>query len=294
MKPYNLLLLSDRFPSTLDGIHYSFQMIAWGLWREFWAMPHVAVRYQSVYDPVDGKPTDFILAHYYFGSALNKAVLMRRPSVRHEVLLFMEIPNGPPLFDRCFTYLPFPQFGYCEQIECPCLLDAIAAHNAPKRPRTVLLDHYWRDHAAKGKDFSAKLHEWLAGTPYEVSQLRRLDNDADFAFPPWVRQIPELPYPDYLDATADQETFVLTHIGSYEHSIIDMVARGTRVIIPSIDGVPQAPRGLVERLNLPTFADRDELLALLSSPVVDPLPPGALTDMPQVAARIDAYIQGKL
>jgi len=56
--------------------------------------------------------------------------------------------------------------------------------------------------------------------------------------PPWVRSIREAIYPSYLAETAPFETFLVTHPGSYEHSIIDMAARGSQVFVPSWEGRP--------------------------------------------------------
>jgi len=84
------------------------------------------------------------------------------------------------------------------------------------------------------------------------------------------------------------------HPGSYEHSIIDMAARGIRVLVPQIDGKPFIHPELVEALRLATFGSETDLDDLLNATphqatLLDDGQP--YHDLAEIAAQIDAYCQ---
>lgn len=300
-KPYTIALYSLWCPDEPSGIRSSFQMIAWGLRREFAKLPHVTLRY---IDTDDAKMTieaaDFSLLHDLFGRPSYERLPEMRAATRRRIIGLMEIPYPSPLIDQCFTFLPTPwpnrahiklPWPEVEQITLPVIQELLepTAHIA-KQPGSVLLDHQWLENGTT-TDWNASIHEWLKfrmqNTP--VAQLRR--ERCERSDPPtWVRSIPESGYPTYLAMTADFETFVVTHPGSYEHSIIDMAARGIRVLVPKVAGHPFCNQSIIDDLRLETFTDGDELCALLDTL---PNPPrlDKLTDMPEIVARIDQYCQ---
>jgi len=71
------------------------------------------------------------------------------------------------------------------------------------------------------------------------------------------------PFADYLQRTNRVETFVVTHRECYGYQVIDMVARGIRVVTP----VGFLHHSVVDGFQLPTFRNQEELLAIVSSPV---------------------------
>jgi hypothetical protein len=326
VKPYHLWLISETKPESPDEIHSSNQMIAWGLLSGFSKLPHVILTHCRTqprdYDvtgtdwkaALDAQPpVDFTLVHSYTPAPIFEHMSLIRAKTSRQVMWMSELPYN--IFDYSFTFLPCSGNG--EQIPLPALCDVLNASMAgvKKLPGSVLLDHAWGwtdGSKCDGEDpnlWCNRLYQWLA--PHKdlrvVAQLERPAHEemAGITIPNWVRRVPGAFYPDYLRATAPYENFVMTHPGSYEHSIIDMAARGIRVLVPSPTvnhmhrdgwavvnaGRHFAPQDTITRLGLPIFRNREEFLSLLNTPF-DGSGWGKLcTDLPQMAARIDAHCQ---
>lgn len=293
MKPYSLLLVSLTKPTTPEAIRCSNHMIAYGLWSEFEKLPHVTLHHQGSDEPLaSDTPCDFVLIHAYLGRPIYDELAAIRSNTRRKVMVILEIPHHSPLVDHSFLFLPI-EHANSEQIRMPIIRTLLDASRRPTWPGSVLLDHVWLPFCGTERDWTERLHQWLAPVVdrHPVGQLKRGGYEAAEQFPPWVVSIPEAGYPDYLRATAEYETFILTHPGSYEHSIADMAARGIRVLVPVSNGKAFCHPSIIEDLKLETFRNGDELLSLLDGPKPPPLPPETFTDMPQVVGRIDAYCQ---
>ena len=282
--PYQLLLISNDKADTPEGIFTCGQMLAWGLWREFSKLPHVTLTYQNAEVPLGVQPqVDFTLLHSYFASPIFNELPALRTLTRKHIINFMEIPHAD--VDYNFTYLPTGN----EQVLFPCVSELLNRNPmGEKWSNSVLLDHSWRD----GEVWNDRLYEWLEPLKDScvIGQLRRPEHEK-LAPPEWVQSIPQLCYLEYLKQTAPYENFVLTHPGTYEHSIIDMMYRGIRVLIPMQDGDTFVDPNTVNTLGLPTFSSRDELLAHLKNPQDGDWRMALCTDMPEIVRRIDAYCQ---
>jgi hypothetical protein len=79
---------------------------------------------------------------------------------------------------------------------------------------------------------------------------------------PGVREIRRMPFAQWLAATDRLETFLMTHRESYGYSVLDMFARGTRVLCPR----PFVPLHFRDRFHFGTFETSDELLDQLRTP----------------------------
>jgi hypothetical protein len=301
MKPYSLLLVSWLKPDSLEGIRNSNQMLAYGLWSEFSRLSHVTLAYQDSEEPVDvaGPRCDVALLHCFLQRPIFHQIPQLRSRVSGALIGFSELPT--PDCDIQFTFL---DSGRSDAIHlpCPCLADLLREHTRSKRPGTILLDHAWGPYLKmrSSADWSSRIQEWLlrddgpAAATGMVYQLDRAGQGGERHNS--ITPIPEASYRAYLQMTERMETFIVTHRGSYEHSVIDMAARGTRVLVPESDGAPFIPRELVARLGLETFKNRGDLENLLAHPK-PPDPQTVLrhcTDMPQVVSIIDRTIQGLL
>ena len=307
MKPYTLLLVSLRKPDKPSGIVCSNHMIAWGLWEAFGRMSHVTLDYQDSDSPITAQgPWDHVLIHAYFGAPIYDVLPAIRQQTQGEIMLTMEVPHPSPLLDRQFTFLKSPLLN-AEHTPLPCLTGLLAKHIQSKEPGSVLLDHVWLPIVGTPMDWCPRIRQWLDGyataqltkpeqayAGHRCAQLCRGGCEAEEQLPFGWRGIPEMSYPSYLAATATFENFIVTHPGSYEHSIIDMAARGIRVLVPQTDGVPFVPKELVDSLHLATFADQAELSNILATPTTQPtlLDDGQpYQDLGAIANRIDAYCQ---
>ena len=295
-KSYHLCIMSLKNPSNLNESRSSTHMITWALWSEFTKLPHVILEFQSIYEPLSDSSPDFVLFHACFGeNALSRLAEIRK-HVKHKTMVFMELTLPESYVDYSFTYLPQTITVPYEEVSLPCLCTALDEHNNVKTHNSILLDHIWPNYCGTDKEWSSRIYEWLEpyADRYSVAQLRRSGCAAFENFPSWVTPIAEKPYIEYLDITAHYETYILTHFGSYEHGVIDMAYRGTRVLVPILNDRPFIPQATIERLNLATFSTQDELLALLDAPPSIANQRKLFTDISDVVARIDAYCQENL
>ncbi|MFA5766398.1 MAG: hypothetical protein WC919_00555 [Candidatus Paceibacterota bacterium] len=271
-------------------------MMTWALWDEFSKLPHVALEFQSIYEPLSNTHPDFVLFHACFGDLEFGQLAAMRRRAKYKTISFMELGLTKTYVDYCFVYLPQATITHCEEIPLPCLSKILDEHNNIKSKSTILLDHVWPPYCGTNKEWSLQLYNWL--TPckhrFSISQLRRCGCATSENFPRWVMPIAEKSYTDYLDATSHFETYILTHPGSYEHSVIDMAYRGTRVLVPVMDDRPFIPKSTIERLNLSTFSTKFELMALLERPVRVADKRQSFSDMSRVVSSIDTYCQKEL
>jgi len=68
-----------------------------------------------------------------------------------------------------------------------------------------------------------------------------------------------VPFAQWLAATDRLETFLITHCESYGYAILDMFARGTRVVCPA----PFLPPHFQDKFHFGTFNTKNELIKLL-------------------------------
>jgi len=285
-RPYSICIYG--YPAPLEEIRWSLEMITFGLERGFRALPHVNVRgCLNVNHAGTGEipPCDFLIIHACLGD-FHLDFQALRATVGKTVLV-LEYPS--PLVDHNFCFREDSRTGIKGRttILRPCLKDFLV--NEPKDDKLVLLDHNWPPRG--GQDFSAWLYPALEPLLDEGYRFIQLGGEArELLAPPWVTRIPVLPYPEYLAATARVGTFIPTHSGSYNHSLIDMFARGTRVLVR---GSMHLPPDMVRDIRLPVFRSGDELRDLIRQPIdhagwdrkID-----LCTDMKDVVGVMDAWM----
>jgi hypothetical protein len=290
MKSYSMALVASYIPKTPNDIMSSTGMTAYGLWREINRRSHITPYFQPTASPLVIPEVDFVLAHELFGEPFESLMLAIKERCRYKRMLFLELSLLADKCDYNFVWLPTSRSN-CELVPCPYMRDIIEAHNAPKIPGSVLLDHLWPSTIGTDRDWTPRLYSWLYGREH-VAQLLRPGADENHVYPPWIKQIPLCGYEEYLEATAPYETFILTHPESYECSIIDMRARGTRVLVPSHNNEIQMLNPFhVFRLGCQLYETKEHVDLHLSSLLPPTPPPDMFTDMPDAFDQIDAYCQ---
>ena len=148
--------------------------------------------------------------------------------------------------------------------------------NVPKDTNAYLLDHSWPEY----KDERWQDEETVLTVLREVHPNAKVCKFAfsrrdvaapkvshDDLMPSWVDPIPPLPYLEYLDRTKQFGTFIVTHHGSFNHTIVDMAARGIRVI----SSKRLIAQSMIGGLGVQTYDDANGLRRLLTSPVTAPV-----------------------
>lgn len=245
----------------------STHMFARGIVSRFSRIANVDIRavISPTFDPHGNliPPCDVLLVHHYFINKENDFsfdVEEIRKRAR-KVALFLEL--GSDLADMSFTYQPTccKPVGAEVVIPLPCEQELLAQTTRPKTNNAVLLDH---DYKRPNVDvLCAEIYRVIEPLrdKIEFYQLERFAEKDRFR-PDWVRPIPVMPYLDYLRATARMAAFVVTHPGSYNHSIVDMAARGTRVFAPKgcVSSYLSTPMGVTEVDDLVELRDHLDLL----------------------------------
>jgi hypothetical protein len=165
-----------------------------------------------------------------------------------------------------------------------------------KRAKTVLIDHWDQNTPC---DWTHQIEAWLKEVAHEFEISRYVQNETNERAPghektePNVNEIRRMPFRQWLEVTDCLETFVMTHRESYGYAVLDMFARGTRVVCPR----PFLPPHFRDKFEFETFNTKDELIVVLRTP------PSAvnlmrnrtsLTDWHELVRMIDARFQNLL
>jgi hypothetical protein len=121
------------------------------------------------------------------------------------------------------------------------------------------------------KEWTERIQNWIEEVQdefrlYKFVGYRFKDKPTDVSYldeVPFIKKLHMDTFPNYLRKTDRIETFVLTHHDAYSFGIIDMIARGIRVLVPR--GALEQ-NDFVERFNLPQFETKEEFLSLLKTP----------------------------
>jgi hypothetical protein len=157
----------------------------------------------------------------------------------------------------------------------------------PKLPGTVMLDHCCCVYV---QCWVHAIEKWLEQYKDEFKVFRQVQFNSEYdEIMPYVTPVPERGLTEYLEATDSIETYIVTHPESYGFSLIDMVARGIRVLtVPGFLGKHYA------QFEFETFKDRFELIELLRKPVqvgkINAMK-NMLTPYENVIAAIDSKLQ---
>jgi hypothetical protein len=130
-----------------------------------------------------------------------------------------------------------------------------------KQPRSVLIDHWDQDTPSDRTD---QIEGWLLDAMHDLHVVRYVQSDREHGVArdkPNLKEFRRAPFLEWLAATDQVETFVVTHRESYGHAILDMFARGTRVACPS----DFLPRHFGERFHFDTFDTKHELIEILQT-----------------------------
>lgn len=140
--------------------------------------------------------------------------------------------------------------------------------NLDKIKNTILIDHPWQHWIDIGKgqyEQTDQILSWLEKVKSEFKVTRIVRNGDDRSkFQCFQEFIPTMDFNSYIDKTNTMETFVATHRESFGYSVVDMVARGIRVIAPLgyLD-----KKSLVEHFGIKEFSSEDEFLNILREPI---------------------------
>jgi hypothetical protein len=216
------------------------------------------------------KNTDFIV---YIGYASGNRMPWHeiRKRVSNKVVSLLEIAFLDADWSLCFTnYPPGTIRNNVTTIIAPCSKNVYI--NVPKT-KSILMDHWtgnmaannWNTCTKDDIDWTHRISDWLSSVKddYKICRMVRFGQQETDTVKPYESMLPHCYYGEFLDKTNDFETFVVTHADGYGYGVIDMAARGIRVISPPGFICPE----LVDAFGIHIFHNQDELVDIIKSPV---------------------------
>lgn len=131
---------------------------------------------------------------------------------------------------------------------------------AEKTPKTILIDHWDQDTPS---DWTLQIQNWIQELSPEF-RITRYVREGDRGIlrdeeSSETHQLRRGSYSEWLAATDRLETFVMTHRESYGYAVLDMFARGTRVVCPT----PFVPQHFKDGFYIDAFETKQELVEIL-------------------------------
>jgi hypothetical protein len=238
------------------------------------------------FDATQFNSENVILIHTYANNFHN-LIKGQLPSSTSNIIItsFMEVA-----YPVDFSFVFLPQYARKDKdiiIHAPCSFKDLPIHQ--KTHRSILLDHDWRK--PNIPELTTEIQNAVRSltSTHIISQL----TGSGATIPEYITTIAQDTYQQYVSKTNNIETFVVTHKGSYNSSIVDMLARGIRVVTPAGFTKPD----LVQRFNIPEFNTTDELISLLRQPYetkVWEAKRGLCTDFPVVCQIMDNQFKRRL
>jgi hypothetical protein len=203
---------------------------------------------------------DFVIAIVYVSDDLNIEKIKQKTKCLKIVSLREIIYNK---FDYYFVFnIEQWKLGKSTYVKLPCPKNLLK--NLPKQQKSVAIDHCWPSYNYDDRDWTKRISDWLEEKKDNFTIYRMIrDEKVDIE----IKKVYEIPisfamYPQYLEQTNHLENFIITHKEGYTYGVIDMVARGIRVITPK----HFIPSCVIDDLCLPTFSNKEELLDILKNP----------------------------
>lgn len=259
--PYRLLLIGSF---TYPAVFSSCEFFSHELGKRFALLGNVELECRSFDDTSPYRRADIVLIHSYFDRGCYRQLDQIRTETRCcKVVSFMELAHERT--DHSYVYsceIPDELKLNCSHIELPVVKKYYRL--GVKKENSILLDHLW---PGGTNELHHELWSVLESLQefYDIAQLQRLESES---IPAFIRRIPLLPHPDYLEATAEFERFIVTHIGSYNHTAVDMAMQGAQIFVPYAGGRSFVPKNIVELLGMKLFHTSHDIPRMLKEPSI--------------------------
>lgn len=244
-KPYTLNLITywtDKL--TIDKVLSSSDMYSFFLNKYFSELKHVTFRHINFRDikNVEIPKAQFTLVHGLFGSEEHTEMVINNvrncTEIRSASLL--EVYDKRVDFNYMFVD---DKRGIDRGRVIPAPIEKSLYHKKEKERKSILLDHAWpsnfsenREDKDENREKTFKILETLKHLKdeYKFYKLFRHDEKDEWYQDKysWVTIIKQKSFVNYLEEISDKEIFIVTHLGSYNSSVIDALALGLKVINP--------------------------------------------------------------
>ena len=298
---YSLCIYGVFSKSTEESLT-SLERFSTGLLENFLKLDHVDLKTvdydwrtelnpETTFDKIP--KSDFLLTALYQLSVLKNPHLAKT-KVNYKTATFLETKSP---WDYSFANLR--ETSPDHYIPYPCSKKFFK--HKEKIKKTILLDDHNQE-IGFGKDISIQIIDWIKELVSEGYKIYQLTKKGDMPYSKIIEPIFKCNYKEYMEKTSEIESFILTHPGAYENSVIDMVARGTRVLIPIDQGIFKRydktegfiPMEIINDFELGTFKNKEELINLIKKPIDNSnieKKISMMTDMKDAVSIIDKVFQ---
>jgi len=287
---YKLLLIGCFTPWRT---YTSCEFFSKELSDRFSKLPHVQFFTQH-FTETTCPEVDVVLVHSYTGFPPVANIPHFKKNAK-KVVYFMEQGIEAPGFDHYYyydRYFKTKNKAPGTFIKIPLVKKYYGDSFLPKEPGSILLDHdyqQFRDYKHPGWDWNERLWDFFLKHQDRYGQIYQLER-GDVVRPSFIKTIPMKDAQEYLDSTAKFETFISTHAGSYNHTLVDMAVRGSRIIVPWSPLTHQkyiVPECLISDLDMTVIRDVDELTTALNVKSVCESKLDRATDLDEVVTLMD-------
>ena len=296
------LCLYGKFANSVEESLTSLERFSTSLLENFLKLNHIDLRVVQFDDTTELNPektfdkipkSDFLLTSLYTLNVVNNGHLAKE-KVNYKTSTFLE---NKTLWDYSFANLRESKPEH--YIAYPCSKRFFKYKE--KIPKTILLDDH-NPQIGFGKDMSIQIIDWLEQIIDEGYKIYQLTKKNDNPYSKIIEPIFKCNYKEYMEKTSRIESFIMTHPGSYENSVVDMVARGTRALVPIDQGTFKrcdttegfVPIEIINDFELGTFKNKKELINLIKKPIDNSnieKKISIMTDMEEAVLIIDKVFQ---
>jgi hypothetical protein len=277
-----LLNRQGHSPITdLTQVWHCFQMLTYGLSISFNKIEGIEVSQENFYKYIISKKTDFssfpecdVVIQLSISKDFTEELYNQ---IKKKCKLFVSFKENTALYcDYSFFLGHGTETEKAMRVSTPYTPEFY--QNIEKESKSILLDHpynkFWKK--LPQRDWSKKIWKWIESLKeeYKIYTLLKQTRDEDGDWKEEALKIlPKYIIPlyddkstdnqswnfkEYLEKTNKFEQFIVTVHGSYNYSVVDMIARGIRVL---------SPKGFVYNKTIETFRDEKELIKLLKMPL---------------------------
>lgn len=297
------LCLYGKFSNSVEESLTSLERFSDSLLENFLKLKHVDLRVvdfdcstqhnlEKTFEKIP--KSDFLLTSLYTKNVTSNGHLAKE-KVNYKACIFLE--NKMSSWDYSFGHLR-ENPSECH-IAYPCSKRFFKYKE--KKPKTILLDDHNQE-IGFGKDISVEITDWLTELVDQGYKLYQLTKKDDMPNSKIIEPIFKCNYKEYMEKTSEIESFIMTHPGSYEHSVVDMVARGIRVLVPIDQGIFKrcdktegfVPIEIIKDFELGTFKNKEQLINLIKKPIDNSKTEkhiSMMTDMEEAVLTIDKVFQ---
>lgn len=261
---YKLLILGYD-PISIDRSFSSVSLITFCIRKAFEKLNHIEVlSLPFIPSKMEYPKVDCVLLICYVGVTKEQISIIKEQT-QSKIITLREVSFISLGVDYSFVFNSdcMRKDNTTSFISLPCPKDLLIP--SLKEPKTILVDHCWENHLGTKWEWTYDIENWLEELKedYKIYRMIRPQDKLNDRIKNYEIPLLTTNYPNYLKCTSKIENFIVTHAEGYPYGIIDMVARGTRVLTPP----GFICSSVVQPFEISVFNNKQELLDIITKPI---------------------------